>query len=202
MYNALVVCAEGLKPVEYVLLHMVLSDIDIIERIGQGSLTIEPYKENNVEPASVDLRLGEQFQRGIPRRSTGVDLADSNGNEIYWKTIWDGIEICPGDFVLATTKERVEIPDDLVAHVLGRSSLGRLGISVHQTAGYIDPGFKGQITLELSNHGPAPVSLSPGQRICQIVFEELSSPALEPYGHEKSQYQNQSGATESGMKFE
>lgn len=181
---------------------MVLSDIDIIERVGHGELTIEPYKEDNVEPASVDLRLGEGFQLAVPRRSIGIDLADSNGDEIHWKYVHDSIEICPGDFVLATTKERVEIPDDLVAHVLGRSSLGRLGISVHQTAGYIDPGFKGQITLELSNHGPAPVSLKPGQRICQMVFEELSSPALNPYGHGGSQYQNQSGATESRMNFD
>jgi len=181
---------------------MVLSDIDIIERIGQGDLTIEPYEEDNVEPASVDLRLGEDHKLvGREYQSRPVD-ASGDGEGLRYEELESPLVVAPGSFILTTTLERVEIPDDLVAHVLGRSSLGRLGISVHQTAGYIDPGFKGQITLELSNHGPAPVSLSPGQRICQIVFEELSSPALEPYGHEKSQYQNQSGATKSGMQFE
>lgn len=185
---------------------MVLSDIDIIERIGQGSLTIEPYKEDNVEPASVDLRLGEDHKLVRAEHISGdsgiVDAASASDDGLIYEELESPLTVSPGTFILTTTLERVEIPDDMVAHVLGRSSLGRLGISVHQTAGYIDPGFKGQITLELSNHGPAPVSLSPGQRICQIVFEELSSPALEPYGHEKSQYQNQSGATESGMQFE
>lgn len=184
---------------------MVLSDIDIIKRIGSNELTIEPYKEDNVEPASVDLRLGEDFKR--PQRRLDKTLhkpltLDSDDKKLRMEEMDGSVELKRNDFVLATTKERVEIPDDLVAHVLGRSSLGRLGISVHQTAGYIDPGFEGQITLELSNHGPAPVRLESGQRICQIVFEELSSPALEPYGHEDSQYQNQSGATPSGMSFD
>jgi len=181
---------------------MVLSDIDIIERIGQGDLTIEPYEEDNVEPASVDLRLGEDHKLVTRQYQSRPVDSTGDGSELRYEELESPLIVAPGSFILTTTLERVEIPDDLVAHVLGRSSLGRLGISVHQTAGYIDPGFKGQITLELSNHGPAPVSLSPGQRICQIVFEELSSPALEPYGHEKSQYQNQSGATESGMQFE
>lgn len=181
---------------------MVLSDADIIERIGQGELVIEPYEENNVEPASVDLRLGNDHK--LVRRQYQSKPVDSSGdgNELRYEKLESPLIVHPDQFVLTTTMERVEIPDDMVAHVLGRSSLGRLGISVHQTAGYIDPGFNGQITLELSNHGPAPVSLKPGQRICQIVFEELSSPALHPYGHEGSQYQHQSGATESGMDFE
>jgi dCTP deaminase len=183
---------------------MVLSDADIIERIGQDELIIEPYEEDNVEPASMDLRLGEGFKRVVQTdKWRTIDTHSPQDTDAY-----DCIEsetsvrIEPEDFVLATTKERVEIPDDMVAHVLGRSSLGRLGISIHQTAGYIDPGFDGQITLELSNHGPAPVVLHSDDRICQIVFEELSSPALHPYGHEGSQYQHQSGATESGMDFE
>jgi len=182
---------------------MVLSDVDIIERIGTGELTIDPYVEDNVEPASVDLRLGENFRRADTiRNSVAVDIADASGDEINWIEISGDVEICPGDFVLASTKERVEIPADMVAHVLGRSTLGRLGISVHQTAGYIDPGFQGQITLELSNHGPVPVTLHSDDRICQIVFEELSSEAMNPYGHEGSQYQNQSGPTPSRMAFE
>jgi dCTP deaminase len=180
---------------------MVLSDIDIVERVANGDLTIQPYDESNVEPASVDLRLGADFK--IVERPDSFAVVDpAVGTEHTYDETTDSVVIEPEDFVLATTKEFVELPDDLVANVLGRSSLGRLGISVHQTAGYIDPGFKGQITLELSNHGPAPVRLAEGQRICQIFFTELSSPALHPYGHEGSQYQNQSGATKSGMKFE
>lgn len=178
---------------------MVLSDGDIIERIGYNSLTIEPYDESNVEPASVDLRLGHDHK--LVRASGIVDASSEDDDALVYDSMESPLVIHPEQFILTTTLERVEIPDDMVAHVLGRSSLGRLGISVHQTAGYIDPGFEGQITLELSNHGPAPVSLEPGQRICQIVFEELSSSALRLYGHEGSQYQNQSGATISGMGF-
>jgi dCTP deaminase len=180
---------------------MVLSDSDIIDRIEHGSLEIEPYSMDNVEPASVDLRLGSDFKKALPRSSRSIDTADATGNEIQWYETDGTIEIAPGDFVLATTYESVTIPTDLVAEVTGRSSLGRLGVSIHQTAGFIDPGFCGEITLELSNHGPVPLTFHEGQRICQIVFTELSSEAREPYGHDGSQYQNQSGATESGMNF-
>lgn len=184
---------------------MVLSDIDIIDRIANGYLVIDPYEEDNVEPASVDLRLGDDHKlvrsKYIPDGNSIVDPSTEANDELIYDELESPLIVSPGAFILTTTLERVEIPDDMVAHVLGRSSLGRLGISVHQTAGYIDPGFKGQITLELSNHGPAPVKLRPGDRIGQIVFEELSSPAINPYGHEKSQYQNQSGATISGMSF-
>ncbi len=181
---------------------MVLSDIDIIERIGSGNLVINPYEEDNVEPASVDLRLSDEFKQAQTATAFESTSLSDDEDTIVWREYENNIHLQPDDFVLASTKERVEIPDDMVAHVLGRSSLGRLGISVHQTAGYIDPGFEGQITLELSNHGPAAVELSADDRICQIVFEELSSPALEPYGHEGSQYQNQSGATPSNMEFD
>lgn len=181
---------------------MVLSDIDIIDRIEDGSLVIDPCERDNIEPASVDLRLGDDHK--LVRRGQNyrpID-PDSDGGQLQYDDLESPLIVSPNQFILTTTLERVEIPDDMVAHVLGRSTLGRLGISVHQTAGYIDPGFKGQITLELSNHGPAPVLLKPGYRIGQIVFEELSSPAIRPYGHDKSQYQNQSGATESGMQFD
>jgi len=181
---------------------MVLSDRDIIDRIDNGSLVIEPYDESNVEPASVDLRLGDDFKRALPVSSTDLDTDDYTGDEIQWHETEGSVEICPGDFVLATTHESVKIPTDLVAEVTGRSSLGRLGVSIHQTAGFIDPGFEGEITLELSNHGPVPLTFHAEQRICQIVFTELSSEAVNPYGHSGSQYQNQTGATESGMNFD
>lgn len=184
---------------------MVLSDKDIQNRIDTEELVIEPYESDNVEPASVDLRLGEDHKlvraSGVLSESI-IDAGSGESDELLYDELENPLIVSPGTFILTTTMERVEIPDDMVAHVLGRSSLGRLGISVHQTAGYIDPGFTGQITLELSNHGPAPVSLEPGQRICQIVFEELSSTALNPYGHDGSQYQNQFGATKSGMDFD
>jgi dCTP deaminase len=182
---------------------MVLSDVDIIERVANDELVIDPYEEDNVEPASVDLRLGEEFKITNAAHHTSKEVVHlSDETDFDWDERTGSVTINRGNFVLATTLERVEIPNDLVASVLGRSSLGRLGISVHQTAGYIDPGFEGQITLELSNHGPAPVHLESGDRICQVVFENLSSPALEPYGHDDSQYQHQSGATPSGMQFE
>lgn len=181
---------------------MVLSDRDIKNRIDCGDLVIEPYTEQNVEPASVDLRLGDDHK--LVRRHYQRKPVDTSGdgNGLRYDELENPLVVPPSFLVLSTTLERVKIPDDLVGHVLGRSSLGRLGISVHQTAGYIDPGFEGQITLELSNHGPQAVKLEPGHRICQIVFEELSSPAERPYGHERSQYQNQSGATTSRMDFD
>lgn len=177
---------------------MVLSDRDIRTYVETGDLTIEPYDRSNVEPASVDLRLGSDF-KSVKGKSVAALSDDDPFNYIEKQP---PVTLPQEGFMLATTYERVEIPNTLVAHVLGRSSLGRMGVSVHQTAGYIDPGFAGQITLELSNHGPAPVRLRPGDRICQIVFEELSSPAASPYGHEGSQYQDQSGATPSRMSFD
>lgn len=183
---------------------MVLSDTDIRRRIDQGDLVIEPYENENVEPASVDLRLGEDHK--LVRRTSMdsmIDASDDNSDGFAYDELESSpLIVPPGCFILTTTLERVEIPDDLVARVVGRSSLGRLGISVHQTAGFVDPGFRGQITLELSNHGPTDISLSAGHRICQIVFDDLTSPAENPYGHEKSQYQDQRGATASGMDFD
>lgn len=179
---------------------MVLSDVDIIERIGNGSLVIEPYDESNVEPASVDIRLGTSFKEPV---KTGriVDTRSGEGQP-YREFEADSIVLEPGDSILATTHEKVKIPDDLCADAVGRSSLGRLFVSIHETAGFCDPGYCGEVTLEMTNENPNPVRLHAKDRVCQLVFKELSSPALRPYGHEGSQYQNQSGATESGMMFE
>lgn len=179
---------------------MVLSDTTIRERIASGELHIDPYDDTLVEPSSVDLRLGNEF-KVVTTTGGVVDTRDTN-DTLDYTVVSDEVVLKPGQFVLATTAERIRLPDDLSANVLGRSSLGRLGISVHQTAGYIDPGFFGEVTLELSNHGPASVRLYGGDRICQIVFHELSTPAETPYGHEGSQYQNQRGATPSGMNFQ
>ncbi|MGM0605798.1 MAG: dCTP deaminase [Halobacteriota archaeon] len=179
---------------------MILSDADLLDRLEQGDLVIDPIDDfqMQIQPASVDLRLGREF---LEFRRTNIPCIHPNSTEevdeyVTETYVEEGEEFIlhPGDFVLGTTKERVEIPDDLVAHVEGRSSLGRLAIVVHATAGLCDPGYHGQITLELSNLGAAPVALSPGMRVSQLTFTELSSPADRPYGAERgSKYQDQSG---------
>lgn len=179
---------------------MILSDRDIQDRIDEGDLVIDPFESDNVEPASVDIRLGSSFKEPV---ETG-QIIDTRSNEEqpYRQFEADSIVLGSGESILATTYERVEIPPDLSADAVGRSSLGRLFVSIHETAGFCDPGYQGEITLEMTNENPNPIRLHQGDRIGQLVFKELTSPAEKPYGHEKSQYQNQSGATESGMNFE
>ncbi|WP_313692184.1 dCTP deaminase [Halorarum halobium] len=179
---------------------MILADTDILARLRDGDLVVDPLADVDmqVQPASIDLRLGPEF---LEFRRTNIPCIHPNDerevDEYVTQThVPEGEDFIlhPGDFVLGTTKERVEIPDDLVAHVEGRSSLGRLAIVVHATAGLCDPGYRGQITLELSNLGNAPVALSPGMRVSQLTFTELKSPADRPYGSERgSKYQGQSG---------
>jgi len=179
---------------------MILSDRDIRRRLEGGDLAVEPLEDPDlqIQPASVDLRLGREFlefqHANIPCIHFG---SEAEVEEYVEETVVeaDGEYILhPGDFVLGTTVERVAIPDDLIAHVQGRSSIGRLAIVIHATAGIIDPGYVGQITLELSNLGTAPVALAPGMRISQVIFTELTSPAERPYGAERgSKYQGQEG---------
>lgn len=179
---------------------MILSDRDILRRLEDGDLHIEPLDEPDlqIQPASVDLRLGRTF---LEFQRTNIPCihpeSDEEIDEYVSETVvddGDDFVLHPGDFVLGTTRERVEIPADLIAHVEGRSSLGRLAIVVHATAGLCDPGYEGQITLELSNLGAAPVALTPGMRISQLTFTELTSEAERPYGDERgSKYQDQSG---------
>ena len=179
---------------------MILSDGDILERLETGDLVIEPLDDLDIQiqPASVDLRLGRTF---LEFQRTNIPCIHPNSEQevddyVEETTIEEAEEFVlhPGDFVLGTTKERVEIPPDLIAHVEGRSSLGRLAVVVHATAGLCDPGYKGQITLELSNLGAAPVALDPDMRISQLTFTELKNPAERPYGSDRgSKYQNQEG---------
>ena len=180
---------------------MILSDADIKQRIDTGDIVIDPYDASNVESASVDLRLGRDWK--IVRRG-GVNIVDTREEDsgLSYTEKSGTVFLQPVVLVRATTLEYIELPDDIAAHVIGRSTLGRIGVSIHQTAWFIDPGFCGEITLEMSNLGPATVKLYEGQRICQIVFTQLSGPVDQPYGHTGSQYQDQSGATESGMKFD
>ena len=179
---------------------MILSDDDILARLADGDLVVDPIDDVDmqVQPASVDLRLGEEFLEFQRANISCIHPnRESEISEYVEETVVpEGEEFIlhPSDFVLGTTKERVAIPDDLVAHVEGRSSLGRLAVVVHATAGLADPGYEGQITLELSNLGTAPVALTPGMRISQLTFTRLTSPAARPYGAERgSKYQGQSG---------
>jgi len=179
---------------------MILSDADILERLRDGNLVVEPLEDVDmqVQPASIDLRLGSEF---LEFKRTNIPCIhpnrDDEVNEYVTETyVEEGEEFIlhPGDFVLGTTRERVEIPADLLATVEGRSSLGRLAVVIHATAGIVDPGYKGQITLELSNLGTAPVALTPGMRVSQLIFTELKQAAHRPYGTDRgSKYQNQVG---------
>jgi len=186
---------------------MILSDADILARLEAGDLVVDPLSDPDlqVQPASVDLRLGQTFLE-FQRTNISCIHPDSEQEveEYVDEThVEEGSDFIlhPGDFVLGTTHERVEIPPDLIAHVQGRSSLGRLAVVIHATAGVVDPGYEGQITLELSNLGTAPVALTPGMRISQLILTELKTPAERPYGEERgSKYQDQSGPQASKIQ--
>ena len=185
---------------------MILSDSDILARLAEGDLVVDPIDDVDmqVQPASVDLRLGTEF---LEFQRTNISCIHPNRESEVSEYVrethvpeGDDFILHPGDFVLGTTKERVEIPADLLATVEGRSSLGRLAVVIHATAGIVDPGYEGQITLELSNLGTAPVALSPGMRVSQLIFTELSSAADRPYGVDRdSKYQNQEGPQASRL---
>lgn len=184
---------------------MILSDRDIRARLGRGDLVIDPLvdPELQIQPASVDLRLDAELVVYTLPHVPCLDPRDPASVEAYTErvTVADGeaFVLHPGEFALGSTIERVRVPDDLVARVEGRSSIGRLAVVVHATAGFVDPGFDGRITLELSNLGRLPVKLYPGSRISQVVFHELSSRAERPYGaaDRGSKYQHQDGAVTS-----
>ena len=178
-----------------------------MRRLEAGDLVVDPLDDPDIQiqPASVDLRLGRQF---LEFQHANIPCIHPNAQDEVSEYVEerevepDGEYILhPGDFVLGTTYETVTIPDDLIAHVEGRSSLGRLAVVVHATAGLCDPGYRGQITLELSNLGTAPVALTPGMRISQLTFTELKTPADRPYGAERgSKYQDQQGPQASKIQ--
>lgn len=176
-----------------------LSDRDIRKALASDKLRIDPLGENAIQPASVDLRLGNSFWV-FPVDDEPLDLFKPLIEGVDRQTIVaDEYILQPYQFVLATTNERVSMPDDLVARIEGKSSLGRLGLFVHITAGFIDPGFSGNITLELLNVSGRPLKLHAGMKIAQLSLQELSSPAERPYGHPDlgSKYQGQTVATPS-----
>ncbi len=169
---------------------MILSDKTISKMIEEKTLVIEPVTKEQIQPASVDIRLGNTFSVVDDTPSGIITL----GNKIEYKTIeTDKYLILPGQFVLATTMEYFELPDDLTAFVEGRSSLGRMGLFI-QNAGWVDPGFKGEITLELYNANRCAIELQAGRRVGQLVFAKMDDSALNPYN---GKYQGQRGATGS-----
>ncbi len=176
-----------------------LSDRDIRKALDSGRLKIEPLGENAIQPASVDLRLANSFW-AFPIDDEPLDMFKPLVEGVDRETIIaDEFILEPNTFVLASTAERVTMPDNLVARIEGKSSLGRLGLFVHITAGFIDPGFSGNITLELLNVSGRPLRLIAGMKIAQLSLQELSSPAERPYGHPDlgSKYQGQTVATPS-----
>ena len=169
---------------------MILSDKTITEMLKSRKLVIEPLNANQIQPASVDVRLGNTFSV-VDDTPSGIITLNS---QITYKTITaDRYLILPGQFVLATTMEYFELSDDLTAFVEGRSSLGRMGLFI-QNAGWVDPGFHGEITLELFNANRCAIELQAGRRVGQLVFAKMDSAALNPY---RGKYQGQKGATGS-----
>jgi dCTP deaminase len=179
----------------------VLSDGTIRRLVDEGQIVIAPWDPRMVQPASVDLKLGTSFRVFHNHRIQVIDLADPP------QGLTEPVEVAPDDlfvihpneFVLGRTEERVEMPADLVARIEGKSSLGRLGLIVHATAGFVDPGFQGTLTLEITNFNSVPIVLRPGLPIAQLSFMTLDQAAERPYGHPDlgSHYQRQVDATES-----
>lgn len=169
---------------------MILSDKTLMKMLDEHTLVVNPIEIEQIQPASIDIRIGNTY--GIVEDSpSGIINLD---DEITYKRIVaDKYILLPGQFVLATTMEFVELPDNLTAFVEGRSSLGRLGLFI-QNAGWVDPGFKGEITLELFNANRCAIELNSGRRIGQLVFAQLDDSALNPY---RGKYQGQRGATGS-----
>ena len=180
---------------------MLLSDRDILAEIEAKRIVVEPYDEAMIQPSSIDFRLDRYFRVFENHRYPHIDPA-ADQSDLTRQVEPEGDEafiLHPGEFVLGSTLEVVTLPDDLAARVEGKSSLGRLGLLTHATAGFVDPGFSGHVTLELANVATLPIKLYPGMKIGQLCFFRLSSPAEHPYGSAKygSRYQGQRGPTPS-----
>lgn len=181
---------------------MILSDVSINEALSDGAIEIDPLGPNAIQPSSVDLRLDHRFRvfRNHTRGLIDVKQDLSDLTEMIEITDPDTPFILhPGEFVLGSTLERIRLPNEIVARLEGKSSLGRLGLLIHSTAGFVDAGWNGQLTLELSNVASLPITLYPGMKIGQISFMPMSTPAATPYGSANvgSKYQNQVGPVAS-----
>jgi dCTP deaminase len=180
---------------------MLLSDRDIRAEIDGGRVALEPWDPAMVQPSSVDVRMDKYFRLFDNHKYAVIDPAANQPDltRLIEVDSDEGFVLHPGEFVLGSTLETVTLPDDLAARVEGKSSLGRLGLLTHATAGFVDPGFSGHVTLELSNVATLPIRLWPGMKIGQLCFFRLSSPAEHPYGSAAygSHYQGQRGPTAS-----
>ncbi|GGK78509.1 dCTP deaminase [Ornithinimicrobium pekingense] len=180
---------------------MLLSDRDIRAQIDAGRVVLDPWEPAMVQPSSVDVRLDRYFRLFDNHKYPVIDPAQDQPDLTRLVEVEkdESFVLHPGEFVLGSTYEQVTLPDDVAARVEGKSSLGRLGLLTHATAGFVDPGFTGHVTLELSNVATLPIVLHPGMKIGQLCFFQLSSPAEHPYGSSDkgSHYQGQRGPTAS-----
>ncbi|MEX2212427.1 MAG: dCTP deaminase [Gaiellaceae bacterium] len=180
---------------------MVLSDRTIRRQLAEGRIEIDPFDEALIQPSSVDVRADRFFRVFHNARYPFIDVKQQMEDltELVEVELDTAFILHPGEFVLGSTLERIRLPDDLVARLEGKSSLGRLGLLIHSTAGFIDPGWDGQVTLELSNVSNLPITIYPGMRIGQVSFVQLTEPAERPYGSGGvgSKYQGQKGPVPS-----
>jgi dCTP deaminase len=180
---------------------VLLSDRDIRAEVGAGRVVLDPWDPTMVQPSSVDVRLDRYFRLFDNHKYAVIDPAADQPDLTRLVEVdpQEAFVLHPGEFVLGSVYELVTLPDDVAARVEGKSSLGRLGLLTHATAGFIDPGFTGHVTLELSNVATLPIKLWPGMKIGQLCFFRLSTPAEHPYGSERygSRYQGQRGPTAS-----
>jgi dCTP deaminase len=180
---------------------VILSDVTIRKALAEGRIIIEPLLDGGVQPSSVDLRVDRYFRVFRNDTTPYIDpkLAQEDLTELVEIGEGKAFVLHPGEFVLGSTLERVALPDDLVARLEGKSSLGRLGLLIHSTAGFVDAGWDGHLTLELSNVANLPIAIYPGMKIGQISFLQMTTPAEHPYGSGEagSKYQGQRGPTPS-----
>jgi dCTP deaminase len=181
---------------------MVLSDRTIRRMLDEGRIGIDPYDDDLLQPSSVDVRVDRYFRVFRNSRYPFIDVKEPMEELTELVEITDESQpfiLHPGEFVLGSTLERITLPDDLVARLEGKSSLGRLGLLIHSTAGFIDPGWDGHVTLELSNVANLPITIYFGMKIGQVSFVQLTEPAENPYGSSTlgSKYQGQAGPTAS-----
>ena len=180
---------------------MILSDRDIRAELGAGRIQVDPLGDSAVQPSSIDVCIEGRFRVFANHRHPFIDTRAAQPDLTEEVLVGEGepFMLHPGEFVLGSTLERVALPDDLVARLEGKSSLGRLGLLVHATAGFVDAGFAGNLTLELSNVATLPIAIYPSMKIGQLAFFRLSSPAERPYGSAelRSKYHGQQGPTAS-----
>ncbi|WP_445996693.1 dCTP deaminase [Okibacterium fritillariae] len=184
---------------------MLLSDRDIKTQLASGRIGLAPSDDAMVQPSSVDVRLDRYFRLFDNHKYPFIDPSEDQPEltRLIETKPDEPFILHPGEFVLGATYEQVTLPDDVAARLEGKSSLGRLGLLTHSTAGFIDPGFSGHVTLELSNVATLPIKLWPGMKIGQLCFFQLSSPTEKPYGSAEysSRYQGQRGPTASRSSF-